>query len=34
MPKIAVSAMLGQMLTILAKSVRAEKVLEIGTLAG
>ncbi len=34
MPAIAVSATLGQLLSILCKSIRAEKVLEIGTLAG
>ncbi|BEI87628.1 uncharacterized protein CcaverHIS019_0103460 [Cutaneotrichosporon cavernicola] len=34
MPAIAVPETLGQMLTILAKSMRAQRVLEIGTLAG
>ncbi len=34
MPRIAVPKMLGQMLAILAKSMRAERILEIGTLAG
>jgi predicted O-methyltransferase YrrM len=34
MPQIAVSAMQGQMLSVIAKSMGAEKILEIGALAG
>lgn len=34
MPKIAINALQGQFLTILAKGIKAEKILEIGTLAG
>ncbi|KAK8854656.1 hypothetical protein IAR55_003395 [Kwoniella newhampshirensis] len=34
MPQIAVSAMQGQSLTVLAKAMKAERVLEVGTLAG
>jgi hypothetical protein len=34
MPKIAVSAMQGQFLSVLARGIRAEKILEIGTLGG
>ncbi|WWD19203.1 hypothetical protein CI109_103661 [Kwoniella shandongensis] len=34
MPQIAVSAMQGQFLTVLARAMKAERILEIGTLAG
>ena len=34
MPKIAITPMQGQLLSVLAKGMRAEKILEIGTLWG
>jgi predicted O-methyltransferase YrrM len=34
MPSIAVSPMQGQFLSVLARGMKAEKILEIGTLAG
>lgn len=33
-PQIAVTPMQGQFLSVLAKSIKAERILEIGTLAG
>lgn len=34
MPKIAISPMQGQFLSVLARGIKAEKILEIGTLHG